>query len=111
MKRKQPGIVSILMLLVLCSLASASNLPIFDSVGVVSLEGNFPAHADPAVLITDWDGDGLQDMLAAVYHGDGNTSLTRIQYYKNEGSVKSPSFTFQNNLKDVNGDFLTPHWY
>lgn len=111
MNKRQMGIILVLLFLALCRIAVASDLPVFDSVGIVSLEGSFPAHADPAVLMTDWDGDGLTDMLAAVYHGDGNNSLTRIQYYKNEGTVTTPSFQYQADLKDVHGTFLTPHWY
>lgn len=110
MNKKTFGVLVVLLFLLLVRVGVAAP-PSFDSIQTVSLQGNFPAHADPAILFTDWDGDGLKDLLAAVYHGDGNSSLTRVQFYKNEGSKKSPSFTYVEDLKDTEGSFVTPHWY
>lgn len=41
-------------------------------------------HANP--LVTDWNGDGLKDLLVGQYYGG------RVRYYINQGSNAAPVF-------------------
>lgn len=47
-----------------------------------------------APLMVDWNGDGLQDLLA------GQFEEGRIRYYENEGTSSSPVFSGYQYLRD-----------
>lgn len=64
-------------------------------------QGRIKCQGDPidvgsyaAPLMVDWNGDGLQDLIAGQFE-DG-----RIRYYQNEGTNSSPVFTEFQYLRD-----------
>ncbi len=72
--------------------------PHFDSARYVLDENGLPIdagmHSSP--VMTDWDGDGLADMLVGNY-------VNRISFYKNVGTRQEPRFAFVEVLR-IDGD-------
>ena len=56
--------------------------------GGETLDIGMVGHAAP--LFTDWDGDGLKDLLVGQYGQDEFRGALRV--YKNVGSAKAPKF-------------------
>jgi hypothetical protein len=99
----------------LCVLAALlctgqAKFPEFTGTTTVTVTGSYPAHPDPAPCFTDWNGDGVTDLLVAVYIGDGNSNTSRVQYYQNKGTNKAPNFQFVEYLK-ADGNLISPYWY
>ncbi len=93
-----------------CLVSSQAEIPDFIAKTEFSLTGSFPAHPDAAPCFADWDGDGLLDLLVAVYIGDGNSNTMRMQLYLNKGTAKEPDFQFSKNL-EADGKLIDPYWY
>ncbi len=85
-------------------------VPEFINKTEFTLTGSFPAHPDPAPCFTDWDEDGLLDLLVAVYIGDGNSNTMRMQLYLNKGTLETSEFQFSKNL-EADGALIDPYWY
>ena len=62
--------------------------PFLVQAGGATLDVNEVGHAAP--LFTDWDGDGLKDLLVGQYGRYDHVGAVRV--YKNLGSAKSPKF-------------------
>ena len=96
------------LLCVVCTVRA--KFPEFTGTTTVTVTGNYPAHPDPAPCFTDWDGNGVTDLLVAVSIGDGNSNTSRIQFYKNNGTNAAPKFQFVEYLK-ADGNLISPYWY
>lgn len=87
--------------LLLSALAACPGLIEFQSLGPVTVDGipiDVGSYAAP--LMADWDGDGLEDLLA------GQFDEGRIRFYKNLGTPQSPLFSGFEFLMD-GGEFLS----
>ena len=82
--------------------APAAPLPTFREVGRVLDAEGLPISGE--VFVTDFDGDGLLDMLACRHEGD-------VRLYRNEGTDESPVFRDAGGLRHVDGSFINMRDY
>ncbi|MFB3903691.1 MAG: FG-GAP repeat domain-containing protein [Acidobacteriota bacterium] len=64
-------------------------------------DGSLTGSLYNRVAVTDWDGDGLQDLLVGIGFG-------QILLYRNEGDARKPRYTVGEYLRNAKGEILYP---
>ncbi len=103
------ALVILLSITLLTSSANSRGLK-FSGIETISVTGNFKSGPSPAPCFTDWNEDGITDLLAAVYLGDGDSKDAAIQLYLNNGTNLTPDYNYSQNLKSSGSD-IVPYFY
>jgi len=89
----------LLTIMVSASFAMAAFMPKFESAG--KLKSNNQDITDiswPSSCVTDWDGDGLKDIIIGEFAPNA-----KVRFYKNTGTNKAPAFVSYAYIK-ANGE-------
>ncbi len=96
----------IFLAIILTGISLYSNPPVF-SERVLMDEFKIQYSASPT--ITDWDGDGLNDILVGYAYYLLTAEKGTVAFLKNTGTKTVPVFTRMDDLK-ANGEYIVSDW-